>query len=670
VKIYLADLTYTTLTLATEAFPLNVGYVAAFCKERFGDAVDIEIFKYLDDLDRALHEAPPDVLGVSNYPWNFNAGRAFFRLVRELSPRTIRVMGGPNIPLVQPEQTTFILENPIIDFYCHLEGEEAFSNLVQRMFDVGLERDRLKSAPVDGMLFQRDGAVVAGDMIPRRRNLDEIPSPYQTGLMDKFFDGKLSPLLETNRGCPFSCSFCHEGNQLLTKVNYFSTERVFADLDYIAERIPPETTNMMFADPNFAMYERDYEICEHLSRIQERTGWPKTVFASSGKNKKERIGRAIKLMNGALKLWMSVQSLDEQVLVNIRRQNIKTDKMLGLADTFEEMQIDTKSELILALPGETYASHIASITSLIDTGVDFISTYNLMLLNGTEFNTQVVREKYGFQTHFRVLPRDFGKLSNGDVAVEIEEIVTSTNAMSLDEYVELRKAHLILHVTYNDGIFSPLFKFLRNSGVSANKLFLHLVENVDEAPESVRDLISSFIKATRDEMWDTYESIHEFMVRDENYQRLCEGTLGANLLQTHRVRSMSIIGDWAAYLFQSATRCYDISEFAEAGDDLLEEVKAFCLMRIENLWGDDRTERNPRARFNYDIDRWLRDSKGEPLTGYRFDVPQEVEFGFTPEKHAEISHFVNRYGRTPSGIGRIVVNIGGMKKVFRTPLPA
>jgi hypothetical protein len=36
--------------------------------------------------------------------------------------------------------------------------------------------------------------VMCGQMLPRRRELDEIPSPYLTGLMDKFFDGILSPM--------------------------------------------------------------------------------------------------------------------------------------------------------------------------------------------------------------------------------------------------------------------------------------------------------------------------------------------------------------------------------------------------------------------------------------------------------------------------------------------
>ena len=38
-----------------------------------------------------------------------------------------------------------------------------------------------------------------------------------TGVLDEFFDGKLAPLLETNRGCPFQCTFCVQGVRWYTK---------------------------------------------------------------------------------------------------------------------------------------------------------------------------------------------------------------------------------------------------------------------------------------------------------------------------------------------------------------------------------------------------------------------------------------------------------------------
>ena len=50
-KIYLADLTYNTVAISTEAMPLNIGLIASYCKNKFGNKVEIKLFKYIDKLD-------------------------------------------------------------------------------------------------------------------------------------------------------------------------------------------------------------------------------------------------------------------------------------------------------------------------------------------------------------------------------------------------------------------------------------------------------------------------------------------------------------------------------------------------------------------------------------------------------------------------------------------
>ena len=51
-------------------------------------------------------------------------------------------------------------------------------------------------------------------------------------------------------------------------------------------------------------------------------------------------------------LTMSVQSMDEQVLQNIRRENISVDVMLSLMPSIKEAGLLTESEVILGLPGK------------------------------------------------------------------------------------------------------------------------------------------------------------------------------------------------------------------------------------------------------------------------------------------------------------------------------
>ncbi len=62
-KIYLGDLTYDTVAVSTEAMPLNIALIASYCNKQFGDKIEITLFKYIDDLEKALQKDPPLILG-------------------------------------------------------------------------------------------------------------------------------------------------------------------------------------------------------------------------------------------------------------------------------------------------------------------------------------------------------------------------------------------------------------------------------------------------------------------------------------------------------------------------------------------------------------------------------------------------------------------------------
>ena len=70
-RVYLGDLTYSTMSLATDAFPLNIGFGAAYAKSVFVTDAEIRLFNYVSHLEAALRDTPPEILGLSNYPWNF-----------------------------------------------------------------------------------------------------------------------------------------------------------------------------------------------------------------------------------------------------------------------------------------------------------------------------------------------------------------------------------------------------------------------------------------------------------------------------------------------------------------------------------------------------------------------------------------------------------------------
>ena len=80
IRIYLADLTYDTISITSDVFPLNVGLVASYCKKLFGNKVEIKLFKYIKELENAIENEPPDILGLSNYAWNHLLGYNIFKI--------------------------------------------------------------------------------------------------------------------------------------------------------------------------------------------------------------------------------------------------------------------------------------------------------------------------------------------------------------------------------------------------------------------------------------------------------------------------------------------------------------------------------------------------------------------------------------------------------------
>ena len=144
---------------------------------------------------------------------------------------------------------------------------------------------------------------------------------------------------------------------------------------------------------------------------------------------------------------MSVQSMNQDVLSNIKRDNISSDHLVALGPTLKNEGLHTMSDVILGLPGETYETHLQTIKDLVDADIDWIDVWTLMLIDGSELNTPQEKEKWGLKTKFRIIPRDFTKLTDGKVVVEIEEVGIGSNTLSFDEYLELRLFALILRVT-------------------------------------------------------------------------------------------------------------------------------------------------------------------------------------------------------------------------------
>lgn len=655
IKIYLGDLTYDTVALSTEVFPLNIGYIAAYCKSRFGSDVDITLFKYIDELEKAIRNEPPTILGLSNYAWNQRVDIEMFRILASLNPNSLKVLGGPNLPLDLESQKQFLDKYQEVDIYVPVEGEVGFSNVVERVLEASSEQEikkKILSKPIEGCISRdENGRLQYSNSVIRIKDLDEIPSPYTSGFLDKFFDGKLSPMIQTNRGCPFSCTFCVDGTDLVKKVNQFSIQRVEEEINYIAKHVPKNIHSLFISDLNFGMYPRDLEICDRISEIQNKYDYPLYVKSTTGKNNKERIINAIKRLNGTMNLTMSVQSLDQQVLTNIRRQNISVDHMLALVPVIEEAGLVTESEVILGLPGETYESHIKTLRDLVRAKVADISVYTCMLLPGSELNTPEQRKKWNLQTKFRVLPRDFAKLSNGKKVVEIEEVVVGSNTLTFEEYLTLRVLAFAIFVTSRGIIYQSILKLLRENNVDVFELLLRTVKEIDNAPQNVRKVFASFRKAAINELWNSPEEMEKKFQSEDEYKKLLNGEIGINVIHYHNALvTAEYMDEWTQYILDIAfSLLKETKNYGYSLELQFNDVANYCRGISHNTLKGNRMSTNPEFTFNYDIPRWLKNTADSKLNNFKYFSPKRIAFKLTDKQFKLVQDNLAVYGDSPVG---------------------
>ena len=655
-RIFLSDLTYNTNRVAAESFPLNVAFVASYCLKKFGSKVDITLFKYHQDLEKAIEESPPDILGLSNYSWNANLSREMFKIFTKKNPKGLRIFGGPNFPLDLPSQQKFFDDFPFFDIYVPEDGEIGFSNIVEKALELDPSdpKTKIMANPIEGCIIRnKDGKLLYTFSNTRIRNLDEIPSPYTSGLLDPFFnDGGLVPMLQTNRGCPFTCTFCADGRDTVNQVNRFSTERIKNDVEYIAKHVPTNIHTLFITDLNFGMLPGDIVTSNTIAAMKEKYNYPHRILSTTGKNNKERIIKSVESLGGILSLSMSVQSLDENVLKNIRRSNISTDQMLGLMPTIKKSGLSTIAEVIVGLPGETYESNLETVRKLVNAKLDDILQYTCMILQGSEMGTPEQRSKWKFKTKYQILPEDFTTLSNGKRVCEYGEYVVSSKDLSFDEYLELRMIAFTLWLTNKGVLYNSLLKLLRQQKVDVAELFFQMVKKRKNAPKPIQDVYDSFCESTKNDMYDSPEEIFAKLNDDDFYQKLLDEEIAHNVVRYHVAIVMATCMDeWTDYVLSTAHELLEEEEkFDEELQRQFEDIANYCRGKGHNPLGKDRMKTNPEFTFSYDIQKWLDDHDDKlSLDECILRTKTKGIFKLTDEKFKVVEDNLNLFGTSFNG---------------------
>lgn len=386
----------------------------------------------------------PGVAAFSVSMWNMNLSLRIAEEVKKRFPECLTVFGGPSVPF---NALAFFQQYPFIDVAVRGEGEQTFADLLLKFLESRDFRD------IPGISYRdcNNGEYVKNTKErPFVNDLDMFPSPYVEGMYDYLLseDINFQAIIETNRGCPYMCSYCFWGRGGLSKqYGFFSPDRVRK----IAEWCGIHRIKYVFcADSNFGMFKRDFEIAHYFVEAKRKHGFPEKFRVCYAKNAEDtvfEIGKLLHKHNMEKSITMARQTNYPEAASNVGRKNIKMALFNKLQKKYNDENIPVYTELILGLPGETYESFLAGIEEILQSGIkNQAFVYFCQVYPNTELADERYRQKFNISTIRIPLSETHAAVRSQEIVPEYEEIIISTASMSVEDWKKMAVVSWIMQL--------------------------------------------------------------------------------------------------------------------------------------------------------------------------------------------------------------------------------
>lgn len=377
-----------------------------------------------------------DVIGFSAYVWNIQLSLAIAKALKELSADVVTIFGGPHVP---KRVGRFLREHPYVDVVCHGEGEGVFLQLLEHL-------DGCRWNAVPSISYVCNGRIVHNGISPRRQELSSLPSPYISGTFDQLLqehpEVEWQVLWETNRGCPFSCTFCDWGSAVASKIHRFGMDRLRLESEWFAEH---RLKHIYICDANFGILPRDEEIASVLAGSYRKHGLLLGLTIQSTKNAPERAYAIHRQLHasGAVTVGatLSLQTVNKNTLKTIKRNNISKEAFRFLQQRYQQDGVEPYTDLLIGLPGDSYESFVRGVSEVMtDAPQNRLVFYNCAVLPNAEMADPDYVRQHGIEYVPVRLVYGFDPLDGmveGDVPEYIDTVI-STKTMPRHEWVRSR----------------------------------------------------------------------------------------------------------------------------------------------------------------------------------------------------------------------------------------
>ena len=382
--------------------PLGILSIVAYCRSKLSDVEfkildfgttkykEITTAKMYEDIGKVIHEYDPDVVGISILS-SSTAIHAdpIARIAKEHNPGTCTVFGGVSASVTTLEEIEQSLPN--VDAVCHSEGEIPTSELLAApdMFAELASNDA----------FITHAKARTGTFVPARKllhDLDEIPilpiemldtDSYENAVLP--LDGRKSIVTHSVRGCPFLCTFCAAPDLFGRRLRCYSAERVIAD--FKAYRSKYGYDQIVILDEQLlARRERVIKILGAIAEMGVVMSIPNGVNIALIDEEIADLFSRIHMD----RYVFAIESGSPRVLKEIMNKPIQLDKAAKALKLLYSDRLETHSNFVIGMPGETEEDRRETIDFIKDNHIDWSIFFTALPLRGSKLYQDCLKNNY------------------------------------------------------------------------------------------------------------------------------------------------------------------------------------------------------------------------------------------------------------------------------------
>lgn len=222
-------------------------------------------------------------------------------------------------------------------------------------------------------------------------------------------------------------------------------------------------------DSNFGMFDRDIDLARFAGELHAKNGYPKAFSVQNAKNATDKIiGVQEELAKSGLNkgVTLALQSASSEVLENINRKNIPFSSFSSLQHHFTRKGIETYTDIILCLPGETRESFVTGVDTIVENGqYNRIQFINLSILPNSEMGNPDYIERFGLETVEAECISIYGAKSESEVR-EYQRVVVASKTMPREDWAFVRSWSWMCSLVFFDKLLQiPLTLLSSISGL-------------------------------------------------------------------------------------------------------------------------------------------------------------------------------------------------------------